>query len=72
MTKSELAEWGRKEAARRAADMANVNSAESLARVQKACAERRKAIGLSRGEAARWVLVGQRLERGESLEVALR
>ena len=72
MADDELAEWGRKEDQMRQAEMQEVNSGAELEFVQKACAVRRKQVGLSAGQAARWVRVGQRLDRGDSLSFAMR
>ncbi|MDH3376198.1 MAG: hypothetical protein OEQ39_04420 [Gammaproteobacteria bacterium] len=72
MTAEELAEWGRRENKLRQDEMANVTSADDLSRIQKACAGRRKTLGLSAGQAAWWVTVGQRLDRGDSLSYAMR
>ncbi len=71
MTDEEMGQWGREENERRMAEMTNVDSPEALDAVKVACAKRRNAIGLSAGKAAFWVLVGQRLERGESLSFAI-
>ena len=72
MDDEQLANWGRQENALRQAEMAGVQSDADLKRVQAACAARRRAVGLSAGNAAYWVKVGQRLDRGESLSFALR
>ena len=72
MTDEEFGEWGRAENKHRAVEMEAVKSADDLKRVQAACATRRKKIGFSIGEAFFAVLVGQRLDRGESLSVAMR
>lgn len=72
MSDEELANWGRQENALRKSEMANVKSEQDLKRVQAACAARRKLVGLSAGQAAVAVVVGQRIDRGESLEFAIR
>jgi hypothetical protein len=68
----ELMKWGREEAMLREGEMHKVKSAADLAAIQKACRQRRNKIGLSAGQAAWWVRVGQRLNRGESPSFALR
>lgn len=72
MTDEEFAEWGRRENQLRLTEMANVQSKADLKAMQKAVASRRKSIGLSAGRAAFAVVVGQRMERGESLAFAMR
>ncbi len=72
MTDEEFASWGATENNLRKAEMENVASDADLRRVQAACAARRKAVGLSAGQAAKAVVVAQRMERGESLSFALR
>ena len=72
MTDEEYAEWGRTENELRTKEMATVNSAEALARVKAACAARRKAVKMTRGQALKAILVAQRMERGESLSFAMR
>lgn len=66
MSDEEMAEWGAKEARLRNDELGSVNSPESLKHVQAECERRRKAAGLSRGEAVFWVTVGQAVNRGES------
>ena len=51
MTYDELLEWGRAEKATRQAEMATVDSSESLKRVQDAVKKRRNLAGISRSDA---------------------
>lgn len=52
MNASELLAWGSVESATRKAELAAVRSAEDLKLVQRAAEARRKAVGLSRSQAA--------------------
>ena len=72
MTEEEFAEWGREENKRRLAELANMKSQADLEAIQRSVARRRKEAGLSAGEAAFAVKVGQRLEGGQSLSMAMR
>ena len=56
MTYEELLEWGRTEAATRKAEMATVDSAESLMRVQNAVKKRRQSAKISRADATHAVM----------------
>ncbi|KKK66355.1 hypothetical protein LCGC14_2964940 [marine sediment metagenome] len=56
VTYEELLEWGRTEAATRKMEMATVDSAESLKRVQDAVKKRRNLAGLSRADATHAVM----------------
>ena len=71
MTDEEFGEWGRAENRLRQQEMEGVASEADLKRVQAACAARRKAAGLSAGEASHAVVVGQRLDRGVPLYSAI-
>lgn len=72
MTDEEFAAWGKAEWHRRLVEMKGINSEADLKAVQAACKVRRKLVGLSIGQAAKAVVVAQRMERGESLSFALR
>lgn len=72
MTDEEFAEWGLKEDAIRKTELENISSAEALKTVQRACAKRRKMVGLTAGQAARAITVARRVARGESLDFAFR
>ena len=72
MTAEELAEWGQKENKIRQGEMASVHSEPDLERAQKACTQRRKTVGLTASQATWWVVVGQRLNRGDNLSFAMR
>ena len=51
MTHDELLEWGRKEAAIRKAELADIQSESHLKKIQAAVAGRRRLAGLSRSDA---------------------
>lgn len=72
MDDDEYAAWGREENHRRLAEMELIRSPEQLKMVQAACRKRRSVVGLTAGEAAFAVTVGQRLDRGDSLSFAMR
>ncbi len=72
MTDEEFAEWGKQEWRCRDAELQGVCSDADLKAVKAACRARRKAVGLSAGQAAKAVLVAQRMDRGESLFAAMR
>ena len=71
-TDEQFAEWGRRESRLRQFDLSGIQSEAELKAAQSACERRRKAVGLTAGQAAFAVTVGQRLERGESLPFAMR
>lgn len=50
-THEELLEWGQKEAAIRQSELADIQSADHLKRIQKNVEARRKEAGLSRSDA---------------------
>ncbi len=56
MTYDELLEWGRTEAACRKTELATVDSAESLKRVQDEVKKRQSLAGLSRADATHAVM----------------
>jgi hypothetical protein len=63
MTTEELVAWGATENAARKADLANIKSETDLQRAKDAAAKRRKAVGLTAGQAAKWVKEAQMKER---------
>lgn len=63
MTREELIEWGRKEDKIRKSDLKSVHSQASLKIVQDATKKRRKAVGLSAGDAVLAVTLAQKAER---------
>jgi len=63
MTREELIEWGRKEDKIRKSDLESVHSQASLKIVQDVTKKRRKAVGLSAGDAVLAVTLAQKAER---------
>ena len=62
MTDEELMTWGREESAKRKADLL-VRTEQGLFNAQRNAETRRKAVGLTRGQAANAVSQAQRQER---------
>jgi len=63
MTREELIEWGRKEDKIRKTDLESVHSQTNLKIIQDAAKKRRKAVGLSAGQAVLAVTLAQKAER---------
>ena len=63
MTRVELIEWGRKEDKIRKNALESVCSKDSLKIIQSAVKKRRKAVGLSAGDAALAITLAQKAER---------
>ena len=72
MTVEELIVWGRAENAQRQSEVAEIRDEAALKVIQKACATRRKAVGLSRGEALAAMLAARRFDSGIPLGLCWR
>lgn len=75
MTDQEFADWGIAEDEARQADLTKMHkdgiTDVALSTVQKAAETRRKAVGLTRGQAARAITIGRRVKRRQSLGLAI-